>query len=405
MTVSPRKFAPLLVGALLLTLLLLLYFSQTANWNWRSLDHANDESALQPAGGQTISLKTTDLFVTVSMDAAEFNKLEALNKQFMNNYPYLNVKLTNESAAEADFAAWKNRSDQGSATDIMLLDNSWVIPFAVEGLLKPVDSLMTGDVLKEQPARLAEPLKWNGYSWGVPNDFNPYIMLWNKDMLEMAGLNEAPGNWGEWQKAVDWILSNSTAANHFLLNLSRDDLNQLLLWLSKFDAESSKELYELKALSDKQRERLLWLQSIPHEALVRVPLNQIYTLSDLIAGDELLAMMLPWDSYQKLSLAAQKKLIIDKDAIRYPWMNGSSFVISSSSLHENEAILWIQEMTRSETESLPVWWDDILGAKTEEGELLQPDPLRPVKWLQWETLWNRDTNEAFHLEAFAADIN
>ncbi|RIX59354.1 carbohydrate ABC transporter substrate-binding protein [Paenibacillus nanensis] len=417
--VSPRKFAPLLIGALLLTALLLLYFSQSMNWNRAEL--ADGNPPVEPAGGTRVAPLETVLHVTVTMEPADFRRLEEQTEKFMLQYPHVRVELSNEQQTSERYASIAMQSAQGVAPDIMLLDNSWIIPLAVKGYLKPLDSLMTGDVLSDQLPGLLEPLKWNGYLWGAPKSVNPYIIAWNKPMLTEFGFSEPPQNWLDFQALAEQIAAAVPRSDgeRYLVNLSPGDLMQLQLWLSRFETEHRS--FQLGPLTEAEQEKLLWLQAhMP--AVSAVPIPNLQQLNQLALASRLLMFIMPWESYIDMSAAVRSLLTVEQDSIDSPWMNGSSFVISSASQSENEAILWIQEMTDAsvglqemeesgrlpvraslyseqvrlltQSEDLPpIWWLQALSELSQDDASFKPDPNWPYQWNSLQAVWQAAGDE------------
>lgn len=430
---SPRKYAPLFIGALLLTTLLLLYFSRSMNWNWNQTHISNGVKPIEPAGGQRVTELSTDLYVTVSVSSTIYSRLLERNEIFMNEHPHIRVHLTNETDHADRYALITDQYSQGFASDVLLIDNSWVVPFAVKGYLKPIDRLMTGDVLSDQLTGLLEPLKWNGYLWAAPHHINPYVVAWNKEMLEEAGLSEPPQGWSSFQALWERLVSSaaSETSERYAVNFRSGDLLQLLIWLNRFE-ERQGELIKLRLLSSKQQEQLLWLQSNSGVSMTG-PMEKRDQMSGLIEDNKLLMVTLPWEEMQSLGKAAMDKLIVEKEAIHYSWLNGSSFVISSGSKVENEAMLWIQEVTNAVSGSkyahsgnqLPVraslyagqagmlaslggiphsWWLKSLNSKLPEGEILAPDPLWPMRWVDWEKAWATHSEQSLRMDSWIEAI-
>lgn len=409
---SPRKVAPLLIGALLLTALLLLYFSQSMNWN--QAVHTDGIEPVEPADGMLMAPLETELHVTVSMPAAAFKHLEERTEQFMLQFPHISVKLSNEKPSGERYSSIVMQSIQGVAPDIMLLDNSWIVPLAERGYLKPIDSLMAGDVLSDQLPGLLEPLKWNGYLWGAPGSINPYVVAWNKPLLTELGHSDPPQAWTEFQALTDQIAAAAPSPDgeQYLMNLSPGDLTQLLLWLTRFDTDH--QLLNLDTLTESQQDKLMWLESRT-QYVSAAPISSLEQINQLVMSNRLLMLIIPWESYYKMSASARNNLLVEQESIYYPWMNGHSFVISSASKWENEAMIWIQEMTDAsiglqkmeDAGTLPVraslyseqvrlltqsddlppnWWLQALTEIPQE-QSYKPDPNWPLKWKNWQSAW------------------
>ncbi|MDQ6418986.1 extracellular solute-binding protein [Paenibacillus sp. LHD-117] len=415
-----RRFAPLLISALILTAFLLFHFSRTLNWNWTSSDQGGSFSPVLPVDAEAFDSKPTEIFVTVSLEASGFARLSKLNDTFMSKYPRIRVQLNNVFPERNGYDDWLDQSEQGRAPDIMLLDNDKVLPMAVKGHLKSLDSLMAGDVLADQLSGLLEPLRWNGYLWGVPSDIDPYLLFWNKDMLRQLGQQSPISDMSVLEDSAKAFSERPDGDRAFIANFSPGDLHQLLVWEAKFH-QGKQPFIRMEGLDDIDKTNLIRLDA--HEGLVaQIPLAQSFRLNELVLEDKLLSAVMTWSIYNKLSKLVQDKLTIDAEGIAYPWLNGSSYVIAAGSKFEDEAMIWIQEMTGAannystyeasgdlpvraslygEQAQLvfksgkmpPVWWYEALNAKQPEGETALADPEWPLKWQQRESDWHLYSGE------------
>ncbi|OMF36973.1 hypothetical protein BK133_07075 [Paenibacillus sp. FSL H8-0548] len=418
---------PLFVGMLLLAALLLIPFSR--NTNTENISNPDGKLNVQPAIGKLVIDQPSDIYVNVSLPGSQFETLQKLNQQFMIKYPHIQVKLSNDSPKSKSYEMWETQSQQGEASDIMLLDNGWVKPFAVRGFLKPMDSIMTGDILSDQMAGLLDSLKWNGYLWGVPRDVNPYVVVWSGALLEEAGLKEAPSEWASFQQAAEKVIELHPQAS--IINWSAGDLEQQLVWLDTFH-KGLAQVRKVMPLDEYQLSQLDWMHlMMPHISSIAV--DAISQLNEAFQGNKLFAAIIPWTEFERLNENLQSKLVVDRDQIVYPWLNGHSFVISSNSNVEEEAMLWIQEMTDvssqqlmyTETGALPTrasiysynsmlsgeqekipppWWEKVLNSKRADTELPSPDPQWPRKWGYRENMWRLYSEDAFQIDAYAASL-
>lgn len=425
--VTPRKYVPLLVGMLLLAALLLIPFSR--NTNTENIGKPDGKLNVQPALGKLVIDQPSDIHVNVSLPSSQYEILQKLNREFMIKYPHIQVKLSNESATSQPYEKWELQSQRGEASDIMLLNNGWVKPFAVRGFLKPMDSIMTGDILSDQMAGLLDSLKWNSYLWGVPRDVNPYVVVWSEALLEEAGLKDAPSDWASFQEAAVKIIELHPEVS--IINWSAGNLEQQLVWLDTFH-KGVMQIRKLIPLDDDQISQLDWMHlMMPYISSIAV--DAISQLNEAFQGNNLFAAIIPWTEYERLNENLQSKLVVDRDQIVYPWLNGHSFVISSNSDAEEEAMLWIQEMTDvsnqqlmyAETRALPTraslysynsslsrdqdnippsWWEKVLNSKRADTELPSPDPQWPKKWSYREKMWKFYSDDAFQIEAYMASL-
>lgn len=342
--VSPNRWLAFIALALLITALIAVPLTRSAD---RINDGKTDGKSIdQPDSGEESIETIIEINVNVSLPDDQFVQLGRLNRSFMNKYPHIHVTMTNEPDRNAAYSAWVEQSRQGTSADIMLADNAWVRPFAVRGFLKPADSILTGDALTDQLPRLLEPLRWNGYLWGVPKDFDPYLVLWNAEMLTEAGLSAPPRNWNEFEASALKLLKLKPEVK--LLNLSPGDLQQLLVWHHTFNTNATAREQMLE-IGDDFSEQMNWLQ-LAQANIGRLKPTDAGALSDAIMHNRLLAAVLPWSDFIRLADSVRNKLEIDREAIVSPWLNGRSFVVSSATDTEEEALLWIQEMAKPDSQ-------------------------------------------------------
>lgn len=82
----------------------------------------------------------------------------------------------------------------GDAPETARLDIIWVPEFAEQGWLRPVEELVSGfDELKDDffPGPLATA-QWEGTYYGLPQNTNTQVLLWNRRLFEGAGITGPP---------------------------------------------------------------------------------------------------------------------------------------------------------------------------------------------------------------------
>lgn len=146
-----------------------------------------------------------------TMDDAETEKLDEVIADFESQNP--NIKIEATRYAYDDFKSALLTALAGEvAPDTARLDIAWVPEFAEEGALMQLDGVM--DSFEEIAAdTFAGPLStnyWEGHYYGLPQDTNTQVLLWNSDMYEAAGLTEAPTTMEEFR---DYACQLSDAAN------------------------------------------------------------------------------------------------------------------------------------------------------------------------------------------------
>ena len=146
-----------------------------------------------------------------------------LIKKFNAEYPKVKINYQSVPFGEAQ-NKFKTAAEAGQgAPDILRAEVAWVPEFAAAGHLYALD----GTALLEDNDYLETPLSSNVYdgkTYGVPQVTDTLGLMYNKELFEKAGIDEAPTTWDEVeedakllkQKAgVEGIYVNS--AGYFLL--------------------------------------------------------------------------------------------------------------------------------------------------------------------------------------------
>lgn len=390
---SPRKYVPLIVVVLLLSSLLLIPHSRSIQSSLPSLPRGYE--AFSGYDGPLPDKPVIELHANVSVTTEQFLELQRWNRAFMADHPHIVVHLTNEPDSSFAHGNWERNSSVGNGADIMLLHNEWVMPFAVRGYLKPVDSKLANEGMPQHANGWLEPLKWNGYLWGVLYDINPYVLLWNKSMLAEAGTSEVPQDWESFLALVQILSEGEKEAT--LLNLSLDDIEQLLVWLEKFGMDEDTSTMK-REITGEQRELLIWL-SAQRERIGTLSLQRLDLMTQAIREDRLLSLILPWQMYEGLDVAVKRSLIVDDENFAHPWVSGSSYVIGASCQSELEAMQWIESMMQQGGRSFPT-----LAYMDEELPLYKADLGWPSRKRLWEELWGRYARKEIAMDAFIAEL-
>lgn len=85
--------------------------------------------------------------------------------------------------------------NSGSPPDVIDAQYGWVVPYAQQGLIQPLDDVLDNRA-DYYPAAL-EYDTWNNKLWGIPYRIESIAMLYNKDMFKAAGLDpeKPPQTW------------------------------------------------------------------------------------------------------------------------------------------------------------------------------------------------------------------
>lgn len=136
-------------------------------------------------------VETKVVVVRVSVGAETFARLREWNNKFMEDHSGLRIDLQYVDPAEA-YASFREQLRSGGTADVVLLDNAWIGEWATAGLLLPVDEFFKGDEQAQHFPTLMRQVSWNGYIWAVPNDVDPYVLVWNEEALREVGRTYPP---------------------------------------------------------------------------------------------------------------------------------------------------------------------------------------------------------------------
>ncbi len=146
-----------------------------------------------------------------TMADAEAVQLEALIAAFEAENPGISIEATDYAYSDFKSALLTSLAG-GEAPDTARLDIAWVSEFADQGALLALDSEIAN--FDEIAANtFAGPLStnyWNGAYYGLPQNTNTQVLLWNSDVFAAAGIEAAPTTMEEF---ADVACQLSDAAN------------------------------------------------------------------------------------------------------------------------------------------------------------------------------------------------
>jgi len=123
----------------------------------------------------------------------ETAQLARLIDMFQKDNP--NIKIEPTKYAYDDYKkAILTSIAGGQAPDVMRMDIVWVPQFAKQGALLQLDTAMP-DFKKIADAVFPGPLAtnyWDGKYWGLPQNTNTQVLLWNQKLFDAAGIKEPP---------------------------------------------------------------------------------------------------------------------------------------------------------------------------------------------------------------------
>jgi len=283
--------------------------------------------------------------VTVSLDEDELALLQQWNKEFTRRYPAIHIAVDN-LPYEGAYATLKRRAVLGDAPDIMLLDSNWVVDFAALGYLKNVDSLFAGEMSSDVPAGLVQPLRWNGYLWGVPKDADPLVVVWSRVQLQKLGVEEPPRSWNELAALSSQSGSEPQLSSPSILaGFESKQLPAFLVWMAAVGGAGDP--YRLPSLMKQPQaaEQFAMLDKLRGQDRLLAVSGRTQLLDALEQG-RLWSAVLPLSQVFGKLQTAGGQLLVQQEPSGVPlWSGGRSFSLSSRTEYAGEAKLWIEFVT------------------------------------------------------------
>ncbi|CAM4040804.1 extracellular solute-binding protein [Cohnella lubricantis] len=294
-----------------------------------------------------------DLSIAAVIDQAGFNQLRSQSGEYQTRHPDVSVRWTRIDPASATLAGDIQAGIE--ASDMALVPNEWVRDLAVSGELQPVDSAFNGDALSEQFGAVIAQMKWNGYLWGVPRGLDPYVLLWNKNVLSLLQSDTAafapPLSLEQWEVLPQLMAEKGLIASWLAID-SADPL-AILAWLGEATGQGQDELLDRSSdiWSSDAFDRALNLLDEQRAGIADSRGNADFW--DAFAAGQYAAAIAKGSAAKQaladLPVAARSGIAIDRSIweTSFVWPNGTSFVLSSHSEQEEAAMRWVAEMTAS----------------------------------------------------------
>ena len=211
-----KKSISILIVAFLLFSMLLTACGSSTTANVPAEESTADEAAPQeeaPAEEAAVEEAAEPVVVTYwhTMADAEAEQLDKVIAAFEEQNPGVTIEAT--KYAYDDFkSALLTSLAGGEAPDTARLDIAWVSEFADQGALMALDSEIANfdEIAANQFAGPLSTNYWDGAYYGLPQDTNTQVLLWNSDVFAEGGIDAAPTTMEEF---VDTACALSDAAN------------------------------------------------------------------------------------------------------------------------------------------------------------------------------------------------
>lgn len=153
--------------------------------------------------------KTTVVFWN-SWTGGDGETLEALVNKFNEEQDEVYVDMTRTTS----FADMLQTSlPTGEAADLILLSTNEITRY--ESYLRPMSDIWTNTALKEEDFSEAymSMCRYNDELYAIPFQISTYMMYYNKDLFEQAGVEGVPTTFDEWTEAAEKVSALSTDDN------------------------------------------------------------------------------------------------------------------------------------------------------------------------------------------------
>lgn len=157
----------------------------------------NTDSTNQNSDGKNIAIVRLGCW---GSNDAETKMLDDQIQAFQNKYP--NIVIKKEVITGDYLQAIQSKIASKTAPDIYYLDVSLASKFMKEGIIDPIDEYLDKEDMNDFFPNLLEGYQMNGKTYGIPKDYNPLVLYYNKDMFEKAGINP-PTTWEELKIAAE----------------------------------------------------------------------------------------------------------------------------------------------------------------------------------------------------------
>lgn len=358
-----RGHQVVLFAVLLLSLTIL-----SPSFDFRGSQHNQERDQEKDAFPNTSSRNEdhhAPLEIVVSMSETDFQSFQRMADEVADSQ-HVEINLRN---LEPDTykRVLDNQFSVGESGDIILLDSAEVQYHAKKGHLYPLNGTTLSKSLGETVVGLREMTEWNGYQWGMPFDFDPYVIAARSSFLDEAGLGALPESKEQWIKLVQQAAQDRTD----LIRINLNDLHAVSAWLNQFEPGMAPDKIK-KAQTSSQMEAYqqviqLLDQLQPHITVESI--NPTLSASDDQTDAPMVVTLLSRLLSGNQGMAGEQSSMERIALSKLEPLGSRSLVIAAGSLEAEEASRWIEGMTSSSVQSEWYRQANYLPAKQQELDL------------------------------------
>lgn len=123
---------------------------------------------------------------------------------FEAKYPEIDVKLSNQGGATAQYQKLRAATQSGDVPDVVQIEYSFLPSFTLTGSVLELSPYGVADLEDQFVASTWGQVAYNDSVWGLPQDAGPTGQLYRTDIFEAAGV-DVPTTWDEYEAAAQAI--------------------------------------------------------------------------------------------------------------------------------------------------------------------------------------------------------
>ena len=127
---------------------------------------------------------------------AELAANQKLCEEFMSQHPGIEVEVMNEPGDRA-MDKLQAMVAAGNPPDVMSIHGAYFMPLAAKGALLDLEPVVSDPQfdLKDFYPGLVDQCRYEGKLFSLPRYTSVYVLFYNKDLFDAAGLKYPDGNW------------------------------------------------------------------------------------------------------------------------------------------------------------------------------------------------------------------
>ncbi|WP_336780562.1 extracellular solute-binding protein [Paenibacillus illinoisensis] len=338
-----RRHQVFLFAVLLLSLTIL-----SPSFDFRGVQQNQDQDQENDAFPNTVTRSENQqapVEIVVSMSESEFQVFSAIAKQ-VAAARVVKINLRN-LPSDTYKKVLDNELAVGDSGDVILLNSEEIQGYAKRGHLYPLNATTLSKALGDSVSPLREKTEWNGYQWGMPFDFDPYVLASRSKSLADAGLERLPQNLDEWTRVISQMENKSQK----LLAINIDDASAADAWLNEFGSGVAPSALRTETESHTAGGYEQVLQVLNGvQPYIHVQ-NTDPDFADKDMQEEALMVVTPFSQLVNNDLATEDRLTNRIMFKPLAPVTSRSFVITSGSHEAEQASRWIEGMTSNSVQS------------------------------------------------------